>query len=290
MERLYGIFPALITPFDSSGGLNEAALRRVVRYNINKGVQGFYVGGSTGEALLMSMEERKRALEIVMDEVAGKKPVLAHIGCIYTGDSIELAKHAKEVGVDAISSLPPFYYKFTIKELTGYYLDIVEAVPLPMIVYNAPALTGVSFDNSNLGDIFASEQVVGIKFTSYDLYQMQRLIKGNPNKVIINGHDEIYLSSLTVGSQCAIGSTFNFMAEVFIKIYEAYLAGELEKAAQLQDRANDVIEKLISVGVFRGVKGILNILGLDCGECRRPFLPLTSHEYKLLEEVLVKLQ
>ena len=284
MEKLTGIYPALITPFTAEDKLDEAAVRRVIAYNLQKGVDGFYVCGSTGESLLMSMPERKRLLEVVTDEVAGRVKVLSHIGCFHTQDAIELARHAATLGVSAVSSLPPFYYKFTLPELTQYYMDIVRAVDLPMIVYNAPALTGVSFDTGNLGPIFACEQVAGIKFTSYDLYQMQRIIAAYPEKAVINGHDEIYLSGLAAGSRCAIGSTFNFMAEVFLKIRALFLENRIEEAAIWQDKANAVIDLLINIGVFRGVKGMLNVLGLSVGECRKPFTPLTREEYARLSE------
>ena len=286
MPLFEGIFPALITPFTTTGQLDEAAARRVIQYNMDKGVDGFYVCGSTGESLLMNMQQRKRILEVVVDEVQGHAKVLAHIGCFHTGDSIALAEHAASVGADAVSSLPPFYYKFTLQELTRYYLDIAEAVGVPMIVYNAPALTGVSFDQSNLGGIFANENVVGVKFTAYDLFQMQRLIAAYPDKLIINGHDELYLPSLSIGSRCAIGSTFNFMAEVFIQIRKLYLEKRLDEAAEMQNKANAVIAVLIEVGVFRAVKGMLNLLGLEVGECRKPFLPLTKQEYAQLEAAL----
>ncbi|NLD58919.1 MAG: N-acetylneuraminate lyase [Clostridiales bacterium] len=286
MDKLNGIFPALITPFDSNNRVDRAALRRVIEYNLQRGVSGFYACGSTGEALLMTKDERKELLEAAEEAIGGRALLLAHIGCFHTDDSIELARHAAALGVDAISSLPPFYYRFTLEELTRYYLDIVNAVPLPMIVYNAPALTGVSFDAKNIGPIFACEGVVGIKYTAYDLYQMQRMIAAHPDKIVINGHDEIFLPGMAAGSRSAIGSTFNFMADVFIRIRALFLENKIAEAAALQDSANRVIDVLIKVGVFRGVKGMLNVLGLSCGECRRPFLPLTGAEYKELEEAL----
>ena len=287
--HLEGIFPALVTPFDSRDRIDRAALARVIEYNINKGVQGFYLGGSTGESLLLNQEERKDLTELVVEHVGGRSKVIAHIGCFATRDSIELAGHAKSCGVDAISALPPFYYKFTLGELKQFYLDIVDAVQLPMIIYNAPVLTGVSFDNQNLGPIFDHPLVIGVKFTSYDLYQMQRIITTNPDKFVINGHDEIYLSALAVGSRCAIGSTFNFMSGLYLKMRSLFDENKLDEARVLQNKANVIIELLISIGVFRGVKGMLGVLGLDCGDCRAPFAPLTKEEYRRLEDAAATL-
>ncbi len=286
MAELEGIYPALVTPFTKTGMIDEKALCTIIDDLLGKGIQGFYVGGSTGESLLMSKDERKAVLKLVVEHVNKRVKVLAHIGCFYTQDSIELAEYAASLNVDAISSLPPFYFKFTLAELTQYYLDIVQAVPMPMIVYNAPALSGVSFDSDNIKNIFQNENVIGIKYTSYDLYQMQRLIARNPNKTIINGHDELFLSALAIGTRCAIGSTFNFMAEKFIKIKNNFQSSNLNEARKLQNEANTVIEALIKVGVFRGVKGILNLIGLPGGNCRKPFAPLSAAEMKQLEEVL----
>ncbi len=286
MKKLEGIFPALVTPFTPFDRIDREALRRVIEYNIKKGVSGFYACGSTGEALLMTMDERRELLEAAAEIIGGRALLIAHIGCFHTDDSIALARHAAGLKVDAISSLPPFYYHFTPEELTRYYLEIADAVPLPMIVYHAPALTGVSLAGGHLARIFEHDGVAGIKFTSYDLYQMQRLIASHPDKTVINGHDEIFLAGMSVGSRTAIGSTFNFMPEVFIRIRALFLENRMEEAAALQDRANRVIDVLIGLGVFRGVKGMLNALGLSCGECRKPFLPLSREEYARLEEAL----
>ncbi len=285
MTELTGIYPALVTPFTSQNKIDEKALQKLTEYLISKGVDGFYIGGSTGESLLLSGEERKEVLEIVHEQVKGRVKVIAHIGCFHTPSAIELAQHAASIGVDAISSLPPFYYKFTMKELQHYYHRLADEVDLPLIVYNAPALTGISFNSENIEEIFSHKNLAGIKFTSYDLFQMQRMMQ-KYDKLIINGHDEIYLSSLSIGCNMAIGSTFNFMPEMFLEIKKNFEQGNIELAKKLQGRANEIIECLTKAGVFRGVKGMLDIIGYPCGSCREPFLPLTNEEKMKLQEVL----
>lgn len=121
--------------------------------NIKKGVDGFYVGGSTGEAFLLSREERKYILDIVKEVGKGKCKIISHIGCIGTDHAIELAEHAKRVGVDAISAIPPFYYKFSFKEIKNYYFDIVNQVDMLMIVYNFPALSGVELTEERVAEL-----------------------------------------------------------------------------------------------------------------------------------------
>lgn len=278
-----GIYPALVTPFTESGELDAYALSSLVDRLLGAGVSGFYVCGSTAEVMLLSLEERKRILKIVSAQVAGRADVVAHIGAQRTEDTIELARHAAECGVQAISALPPIYYKYSLDELTQFYLDIAATAELPLIIYNAPALSGVAFNTENTGRLFAEKRILGMKYTSYDLYEMQRMIAANPDKVFINGHDELYLNTLVFGLQHAIGSTFNFMPGNFLRLREKFEAGDMAGAYQEQDRINRVVSGLIKVGVFRGVKGMMQLLGLPGGYCRRPFLPLSAEQMKSLE-------
>jgi N-acetylneuraminate lyase len=232
------------------------------------------------------MAERKRIVEIAAATASGKTTLLAHIGCLCTEDAIELAEHAMRSGMTAISSLPPFFYKFSLNELTQYYLDIVQAVRAPMIVYNAPALTGVAFNSENIKSVFQNELICGIKYTSYDLFQMQRMLTLNPNKIIINGHDEQLLSTLVIGVNCAIGSTFNIMPDKFIQLWKSFEEGKVEEARHLQGEANAIIDVLCQIGIFRAIKGVMNLQGIPVGSCRRPFLPLSKDEMVRLEKLL----
>ena len=286
MKKLKGIFPALITPFTEEGKVNGAMIQKLVEMNLEKGVSGFYVGGSTAESYLLSPDERKYALEAVMEAVDGKADVIANIGMFATEHSMDLARHAAKVGVTAISSVPPFYFPFTIKEYEKYYTSIAEETGLPMIIYNVPAMSGVKFSENDIERFFSNEQIVGMKHTSYDLFQLQRLVSAYPEKNIFIGHDEILLSAFAVGARAAIGSTFNFMADKFIKIAELTEKNEMEEALKIQDKANAVISELCKVGVFKGVKAALKFQGYDCGVCREPFMPLSAEEEAGLRKVL----
>jgi N-acetylneuraminate lyase len=282
-KKLSGIYPALITPFDKNGQINHDSLRKLVRLNLKKGVQGFYVGGSTAEAFLLSMDERKQILEIVAAEAQGKAEIIYHIGCIYTGHAIELGKFAEKVGVSGISSVPPFYYKFSFDEIRDYYFDIIDKVDLPMVIYNFPALSGVTFSMDNIRELTDNSKIIGIKHTSYDLYQLEQIRALDEELTIFNGHDEVFIGGLALGADGAIGSTYNFMAEKFIAIEKLYRANQIQKAQQIQIEANRIIDLLVKGGVFPGIKYILDLMGIDCGECRKPFHPLS-------EEIKVKLR
>jgi len=287
MHSLTGIFPALLTPFDAKGAVDEKALRALVDRNIKAGVQGFYVCGSTGEAFLLSHEERKRVLEIVVSEVAGRVSIICHAGAIGTDLSVDLGKHAVSQGVDAVSSLPPFYYKFSAREIIDYYLDLARETGARIIPYNIPSLSGVALTEEIITELRRDPRVIGVKFTSNDFYQLERMRSHDPKLIIYNGFDEMFLSGLVMGADGAIGSTFNFMADKFLAIKKAYDAGDLATARRIQGEANGILAALIKTGsVFLAEKYVLSLLGCPIGESRRPFKPLSEDSRTLLKDTV----
>ncbi|MDC7288202.1 N-acetylneuraminate lyase [Blautia schinkii] len=286
MEKFTGIFPALITPFDKDGRIDAEMVERVVESCLAKGVNGFYVGGSTGESYLLTAEERRYMLEQVVKAVDGRGRIIANIGVFATAQGIELAKHAESLGVSAISSVPPFYFPFNMDEYVQYYNDLAESVSVPVIIYNIPAMSGITFKTSDIERFFTNDKIIGMKHTSYDLFQLQRVLEEYPEKSVFCGHDELFLSAAAVGVQAGIGSTFNFMAEKFVKIQKLVSENRWTEAQSVQNEANAVIEALCKVGVFKGVKAALKLQGLDCGECRKPFQPLHESQVQMLRNVL----
>lgn len=276
MKQFQGIYPALLTPFTADNQINETVLRQLVRWNLKKQVTGFYVGGSTAEAFLLSADERKRLLEIVADECAGRAVVIAHVGAISTDVAENLARHAAANGADAISSIPPFYYKFTMEEIKRYYFDLADAVDLPVLVYHFPAFSGVSFTPDDADEFLSDSRFMGIKYTASDFYMLERIKQQHPDKVVFNGFDEMFMAGLAMGADGGIGSTYNFMAEKFIAIRRYMQNGEIKAAQAIQQEVNQVIQTLLKVGIFAGEKEILCQLGFDFGICRRPFQPLND--------------
>ena len=277
MNKFKGIFPALVTPYTKDGAVNEYSLRRIVRLGMERECAGFYVGGSTAEAFILSMEERKTILDIVADEVSGRATIIYHVGTIGTADAIELAKHGKRVGVDAISAVPPFYYNFSIEEIKRHYWSIVDSVDLPMLVYNFPAFSGVNFSARDLEELMDHERIIGLKHTSMNLFDLER-VKLKTGAVVLNGYDEMFLGSLAMGADGAIGSTFNLMADKFVRIQRLFQEGDLESALKLQIEANNVIEAIIKVGVIQGIKYGLEKMGIECNGCREPFKTVSAAE------------
>lgn len=286
MKKFTGIFPAIVTPFGEDGRINRSAVEKLVETALEKGVSGFYVGGSTGESYMLTMAERREMLEYVVKAVNGRADVIANIGLFATEHGIEMAKHAESLGVSAISSVPPFYFSFGMEEYVQYYNDLAAATSLPVIIYNIPAMSGIKFTTDVIDRFFSNEKIIGMKHTSYDLFQLQRVLKTHPEKSIFCGHDELFVSAAAVGAEAGIGSTYNFMAEKFVKIQKLVKENNWEEAQKVQDEVNNVVEELIKLGVFKGVKAALKLQGIDCGDCRKPFLPLTDEQIKELARVL----
>ncbi len=285
--ELQKIFSALIIPMNADQSINYNALRELVRQQMKDGVEGFYCCGSSGEGLLLTTEERKRVLEIVLDETAGALPVIAHVGTIRTADAIELARHAKEAGAKAVSMIPPYYYHFTMDEILSYYEDILNAVPgFPGIIYNIPQFTGIEFNKVNAKRLLDNPDMIGIKHTSQNLYALERMHAAYPEKVIFNGFDEQFLASLSMGATATIGTTVNLFAPLFLKVRELYQAGDFAEALKAQEQINLRVEAMVSVGIFNAVKYAWTLRGVDCGMCRSPFKPMTDEQKGIIEELM----
>lgn len=286
-DRFKRIFSALELPMRSDETVDLDGLRQLVEYELEIGVEGFYCMGSSGEALLLSLDERKRALEKIIEIVNSRVPVIAHVGTIRTQDAIDLARHAAQAGADAISMIPPYYYKFTMDEIIRYYEDVISAVDkIGVIVYNIPQFTGIEFNKDNAGRLLENQRVIGVKHTSTNLYALERMKSAYPDKVFFNGFDEQFLGALAMGADATIGTTVNVFAPLFVKIRERFQAGDFPGALALQSQINSYVEEMCRVGIFSAVKYILTKRGIPCGDCRRPFHPLTDSERMRIERML----
>lgn len=288
MKDLRGIYPALPTPMSGDGAVNYAALKDLVDFVIGQGVDGVYIGGSTAESFLLTEDERKKIAETVLAHAAGRVKAIVHTGAGGTDAALRLSKHAKANGADAISSVPPIYFKYTTDEVIAYYLELIEASDMPLVVYNIPAFTGINMTQGPIAELFKHPRVVALKHTNTNMYELERVLAHNPSLIALNGYDEAFLSGLSMGASGMIGSTVNFMARKFIALRDAFQAGRNEEAFRLQREANEIIETLVEVGVFNAVKYALTLRGVDCGNCRGPFKPLTDEGKARVKAVLEK--
>lgn len=269
-----GIFPALLTPFDGNGNVNRKALAELVRYNIGKGVSGFYVGGSTAEAFLLTDDERNTVYETVAEAADGKVTLIAHVGTISTDAAVRFAKVAERLGYDAISAISPFYYKFSFEQIKKHYYTIVDSVDMPMLVYNFPNFSGVNLTVPQVSEFFCDSRFIGIKHTSNDFFALEEFKKNFPDRLVYNGFDEMFLSGLSMGADGGIGSTYNFMAEKYIDIMRLYHAGDMAGALEVQREANRILTILCKYGIMETEKEVLCQLGFDFGKARMPFSEL----------------
>ena len=287
MKNYKGIFTALLTPFDKNGKINDASLQKLIERNISEGVSGFYVTGSTAEVFMLSPEERRHVMKLVKDCAGDCVTLICHIGAISTDESIALAKDAEVLGYDAVSAVAPFYYKFSFDEIKAHYFKIAKSVSLPMVVYNFPGFTGVNLSMDQLGQFMQNDRFMGVKHTSSDYFTMRQFKTAFPDKVIYNGYDETFLAGLSMGADGAIGSTFNFMADKFVKLRALFIDGKIAEAMKLREEIDIIIAALCKCGVMQGEKAILSAQGIDFGAARSPFAPLTAEsEKQLLDTVL----
>lgn len=274
MKQLRAVMSALLVPFGSDGSIDERGLAETVEFNIAQGIEGLYVNGSTGENLMLSGAEKRRVLALAAEVAGGRIPLIAQVGSLDVREARELAAHAKASGYDAVSSVTPFYYQFSFEEIVAYYRALSESTPLPFIVYFIPALTGKNLSKQQLASLLGLPTVAGIKFTSDNMYQLERLRSLFPDKIIYNGYDEICASGLVAGADGAIGSTFNITGPAVLRIRDAVAAGDIKGAQALQRVLNEFIEGAVANGLYQTLKHMLSLQGVSGGLCRAPFLPL----------------
>lgn len=287
MTQLDGIYAAALTPFNSDESLDLDGVQAIISNAKKQKLNGVYVGGSTGEAFMMSVSERMAALEASAD--AGEKDLtlIAHVGSIRTQDCCALAKSAKQNGYDAISAVTPFYYPLSFDALLEHYRQIIDAADgIPMVVYNFPAMSGVKLSAEQISQLMNLENVVALKQTSGDMYQMEQLTSAYPEKTIFNGFDEVFLAGQMAGAKGGIGSTYNVMGHRYSNILRALECNDIETAKAEQYMANRVIDVLCDVGVFAGLKYILKAKGvIKTDKVRRPLMQLTAGQKKQVDSL-----
>ena len=282
-----GILPALVTPLTERETINEDVARRLMRWHMDEGMDGFYICGATGEGPVVAPKERMRLAEIAREETRARdKKAIIHVGAIDLTTAKALARHAGEIGADAISSVPPFFFGYGEKEIAQYYTELAEAAGVPLIMYCSP-LSGVNITYDMVSRFLNIPHAIGVKWTSYDYYTMHRIKELRGGDVnVLNGPDECLLCGLTMGADGGIGATYNVMPRMFRQIYDRFRAGDIEGARQAQYKANKLIEVIIRFGVQASLKEMLGMLGYDCGFCVYPQKRLSDEERQGLRDAL----
>ena len=298
--KFEGIIPAFYACYDAEGKINPTAVRELTRYFIAKGVKGLYVGGSSGECIYQSKEERKQTLEAVMSEAKGKLTVIAHVACNNTADSMELAAHAESLGVDAIASIPPIYFKLPEHAIAQYWNDISSAAPnTDFVIYNIPQLAGVALTMPLFREMRKNPRVAAVKNSSMPVQDIQMFkMEGGPDFVVFNGPDEQFISGRAMGADGGIGGTYAVMPELLLKADELLKAGKVKEAAEVQYAIDAIIYAMCACkgNLYAVMKEILRIReNLDIGGVRKPLPNLFPEDMdqvkkcaKMIDEAIAK--
>ena len=285
LRKYEGIIQAFYACYDAEGKIDPAAVRDLTQYYIDKGVQGLYVGGSSGECIYQSKEERKLVLENVMEVAKGKLTIIAHIACNNTADSQELAAHAESLGVDAIASIPPIYFKLPPHAIAKYWNDMSAAAPnTDFIIYNIPQLAGVSLSVPLLQEMLKNPKVIGVKNSSMPTQDIQ--MWRDEGAIVFNGPDEQLISGLVMGAIGGIGGTYGAMPELYVKLYECVKSGDLATALEIQNDCCRIIYKMCSAhgNMYGVIKEILRKMdGPDCGSVRAPLAELIEADMPIVD-------
>ncbi|MEM3673408.1 MAG: 4-hydroxy-tetrahydrodipicolinate synthase [Candidatus Bathyarchaeia archaeon] len=287
--NLEGIFVPHITPFSEGGNIDEEALRECVRFWLESGVSGLMPCGSNGEAPYLSREERKKILEVVMDEAHGSVVVVAGTGSMSTWETIQLTKDAKDLGVDAALVVTPFYFKLSNREIYEHYKTVLETVDLPLVLYNVPKFTGCSLEPTIISRL-ASEysNVVGVKDSGGNMSTIAETIRLVGDKIsVLAGTADVALPTLMYGGKGAVIAVANVFPKLCASLYESFKRGAYEEASRLQKLiayANDVLVK--KYNQLSAIKEALKLLGLPAGYPRKPALPLEEAEKREIRNLL----
>ena len=280
LSKYKGIFPAFYACYDEDGNVSPQRIREFTEYLIEKKVNGVYVGGSSGECIYQSVEERKLTLECLMEQAKGRLVVIAHVACNNTADSMELAAHAQSLGVDAIAAIPPIYFHLPDRAIAKYWNDISSAAPdTDFIIYNIPQLAGVSLSSGLLRTMLENPNVIGVKNSSMPIQDIE--MWRDEGAIVFNGPDEQLLSGLAAGAVGGIGGTYAAMPELYEKIVKLFDEGDISGARLIQDECCHMIYRLCSGkgNMYAMIKEIIKLRGgPDIGSVRAPLLPLCEDD------------
>ena len=295
LKKYEGVIPAFYACYDENGEVSPERVRALAQYHIDKGVQGVYVNGSSGECIYLSVEDRKLILENVMAVAKGKLTVIAHVACNNTKDSVELAKHAESLGVDAIAAIPPIYFRLPAYSIARYWNDMSKAAPnTDFIIYNIPQLSGTTLTRDLYAEMRKNPRVIGVKNSSMPTQDIQMFVAdGGDDHIVFNGPDEQFISGRVIGAKAGIGGTYGVMLDLFLKLNELIKESDFETAKELQYAINDVIYKMVSgrANLYAVIKEILRLNEkLDLGSVRAPLEPLHEEDLAIAKEAAELIQ
>lgn len=292
MKKLYGVTVAMITPMGENGEILTEAIKKHVDFLIEKGVHCLYPLGTTGEMYLLTVDERKKAAETVVKQADGRVTTYIHVGAMRAQDTIELAKHAFQIGADGIGVITPSFFMVNDREMEEYYVSVANSVPedFPVYLYNIPQRSGNDLKPEVIERILKrTSNVVGIKYSWADMARTREYLKiNNWNFSVLHGADNLITSIMAIGCDGTVSGCSSVFPEYFVAVYEAFKRGDMEEAQRLQNIAADIANVLkggTNMGYF---KAALKMRGIDVGHMRAPLLDITEEEYAAFYESVKK--
>ena len=284
-KEFCGVMPAIFSVYDESGKVLTKTVEKMVNYQLENGMSGFYVGGNTGECTVLPARIRKEMLETVIDANQKRGKIIAHIGAGHQDETMDLLAHANAVGVDAVASLPPSITPyFSFEETIRYYRILAENSEAPVFAYITGVLNGDPVEFAKrVSDI---PNIAGIKLTIPDYFAFGRVVTAAPEMSILNGPDETMLCGLCMGADGAIGTCYNFLPKLARGIYDDYLAGNMQGAKDKQHKLQSISPMLLEDGGISYFKAVLTTMGYDMGSVLAPSVFNSKEEIKDLENKL----
>jgi len=284
-----GTIVAMVTPFTASGELNAEAVKKLVRFHLEKGTRGLVPSGTTGESPTLSKEEKLRLFEIVVEEVNGKIPIIAGTGNYNTAQSLEMTREAKRIGVDAALIITPYYNKPTQEGLYRHFMEIADGVDLPLVIYNVPGRTSVNILPETIERLADHPNIVAVKEASGNLNQISEIHARCGDKLtILSGDDGLTLPLLAVGGKGVVSVTGNIVPEKLNEMIDAFMVGNTAKALEIHEYLAELNSVLFIETNPIPVKTALNLMGFDVGGFRLPLCELAPENAKRLKIVLRK--
>lgn len=276
--KIQGILTPNIVPFHDDRRINEGELRRYVNWLIEKGINGLYPNGSTGEFIRLGFEERKRVTAIVADEAAGRVPILAGAAEANIDLVLEACAHCADLGCAAVSVTGPYYYRVSQESIEHYFRELAQHSPIDILLYNIP-----QFSNEISVEVVRRlaldcPRIIGIKDSSRDMPRfMNTLGKIKPQRpdfICLTGTEETLLPSLMMGGDGGTIATSGVAPEAVMKLYHHWQRGNLAEARQIQFKILELIETMFAAGNFpEGFREGVNLRGFDAGRARQPISP-----------------
>jgi 4-hydroxy-2-oxoglutarate aldolase len=289
MNDLAGVFPPIPTPFDEDGELALSRLKENLAVWESKPLSGYVVGGSNGEFVHLSEDEQAVMVTSVKELMAPERRLIAGAGTASTRGTIANCRRAAEAGADAALVLAPGYYRnlMTSEALLAHFVAVADSSPIPIVLYNVPANTGVNLPEEAVVALAAHPNIFGMKDSSGDVARMANLVlRCGEEFKILAGSGGYFLPALSVGAVGCVAALANIAAEELAQIWSQFQSGDSEAAAQLQRRLVEPNRAVTSRYGVPGLKAALDLLGLYGGPVRSPLQPLTTSERAQLGRIL----